>query len=346
MPALSPEKLVQPSDFTNPTIMDVFENERIFDVNGFPYVSFSPSDYGPNGPQMELGYFPTDDITERKEHKGIVNLIERRNSQVYFGRAMRLLSNIRAAYTMVVPGEQELTNSDALKVAHMGIELPRFLLWNRHSEYQNGEIPPESILLNRALRGFHGLLTARSWGFPNSQEHRQDFLKLPFSAQETTDFVLEKRGLENDLVCAGHWNMIVEMVSIIEGKNPTQKTDAANIGFVPSELLDFSKSLRSFWDVVYPSLERAIKLITQIENRGMDLASGGQEIVTLITRACQIATMANMLVCTIIGAPSRDIGLDELVRSLDRYSANSRQREAELKSKISSFLNTNQLSTD
>lgn len=335
MPVVNPEQLTQVVDFEDPTVLNVFGFERIFDSNGFPYVSFSPTDYEPDGPQMKLDYFPTDDVSGRKKHEGIVNVVERRNSQEYFGKAMELLRSLRSEYIRTTDAQEPLSYSDSLRLAHMGIELPRYLLWKQDAVYKNGELPPETVLLNRALRGFHGLVTAISWIHPGERtpKERQEFLAtVPFPASDVTDFLLAKRGLENDLVCAGHWNMITEMLGIIEGPaTPELFTDPVDIFYEPNRLLDFAKSLRSLWDVVYPNIEQGIKQL----KRDPNLEANGLEA---FDNAHKMANMANFLILSVMGhRPEREIDVPEIIESLFTYSERGREREQELHTAITKF---------
>ncbi len=331
MPVLNPETLTQVSDFKDPNIFDVFEFEEIFDANGFPYLAFSPNDYNPAGPQMALGLFPTDDITKRRQHGGIINTTERRNAQEHFGEAMDILRSLRGAYIFNERAELPLTNSDALRIAHTGIELPRYLLWQQNPDYLNGELPPPAILLNRALRGFHGVVDRESWGWLAKQEHRQEYLRQPFSADALAEVIVDRKSLESNLVCAGHWNMITEMLRIIEGEAQSRVV-AAEVAYHPASLMDFAKSLRTIWDVTFPGIEHATKL----EQGGEIVLDADEEekfrMMLLMT------AMANQLIRRVIGQdPDKPLDPQDMTESFLRYSARGDLREEELVAAIKAY---------
>ncbi len=331
MTVIKPEILTQVNEFKDPDILDIFGFEEIYDRNGFPYLAFSPNDYHPAGPKMILGPFPHMDATGRRTNEGTVNLTEQENSVKYFAEAMTLLDGLKTAY-LDETGQEQISYSDALKIAHMGIELPRFLLWTDNSAYRNGELPPPAILLSRALRGFHPLVSGLSFGDPPSIENRGEFLRREFNAEEVLDPILNKRALENVLVCAAHINMINLMLRVFDGTKSFTNSASAGIRYESSELLDFSKSLRVIWDLVYPHIEAGRKKVR--ESIYLELSDPvPSELVNLpeFNNAVVYANMANFVIGKVVNFPVRELSYSDVETAYMLYGFTISQRERELR---------------
>lgn len=325
------ETLKQVGDFEHPTLIDVFAFERIFDSEGFPFVADTPTAYSPEGPQMELGYFPTQDMTNRKEHGAIINFGERDNAMRNFNKTMELLGALRSGYA--VAGNASTTPyfsmSDALKVAHMGIELPRYLLWKKFPEFENGELPPETILLNRALRGFHGLLRSTHHGLP--QDKRIEFMQAPYSAQYVAQHILDRNALEANLSCVASWRMVEKMLLVMSGEDQIMKPATQEFGFTISELLNFSRSMRSVWDSVFPGLEHALSMA---ESR----TGTTQEIQQQLGKVMLFTNLATECLGNAIGQDRvSPIELPELSEGFISYAVISERKDDELNARIDQF---------
>lgn len=342
MTVFKPEKLVQVSEFEAPNVLDIFGFEEIYDSNGYPYLAFSPKDYHPDGPQMSLGTFPQADSTGRRANGGIVNLTEQKNSVEFFSKAMALLEELRTSYTDLM-GSDTITYSDALKISHMGIELPRYLLWVDSSNYINGEVPPEALLLSRALRGFHGLVNGSlSFGMPPSTEHRQGFLQREFNAKEVLDPILNKRALENDLVCAAHINMISLMFRVFEGTKSFGNNHGVNIQYDTASLLHFSKSLRTIWGIVYPYVEAGRKKVREAMYLDM-FDQVPQDMIDLpeFGNAVTYANMANFLIGSVVNFPIRELDYGTIEDAYMQYGSIAMQRQLDLADLIEDYRATN-----
>jgi hypothetical protein len=219
--------------------------------------------------------------------------------------------------------------SDALKIAHMGIELPRYLLWKQSPQFENGELPPETILLNRALRGFHGLIRGIHHSLP--QEKRMQFMETPYSPQHVAQYILDRNALEANLSCVASWSMIEKMLLVMSGERLAKKPATQEYGFTISELLNFSRSMRSVWDSVFPGLEHTL-----------NMAEGGtasrQEVQEQLGRVMLFANLATTCLGDAIGNNRvSPIDLAELSEGFIEYGYASERKEAELQARIAEF---------